>query len=179
MRLATFVGILSLAVCACAGCASVTVQPGHRALLFDPDRGGMQREVLGPGVYRLGGGHVDDFSILYAQRRIDFDVPGPEGAVVHAQIAVVYRPIVAELYQLDTEEGTAYFDDVVGPAILSSSRAALEQALFDGDATPPLRTIEAAMETAARQRTEGKHVEIAYVLLQRLDVARRPCAAAD
>jgi hypothetical protein len=34
------------------GCAGALVEPGHRALYFDPSNGGIQHEVLQPGWYR-------------------------------------------------------------------------------------------------------------------------------
>ena len=46
--------IAALTLFLCTGCAGAVVEPGHRALFFNPRQGGLQKEVLRPGYYRLG-----------------------------------------------------------------------------------------------------------------------------
>ncbi len=57
------------------GCAGATIQPGHRALYFDPRSGGIQHEVLQPGWYRTACAfwepnskcpRVDDFDVTFS-----------------------------------------------------------------------------------------------------------------
>ena len=154
-------------------CATATIEPGHRGLLFDPGTG-LQREVLAPGVHRLHGGQrVDDFSVLVARRDVSVEAVARDGTPVRTVLTVLYRPIVAELYALDTEEGPRYFDEGIGPLAMSAARPVLEQALFDGSDLPHLESVEDALLQAVRSRTAGHHVEIYAVAVQDLRIAGR------
>ena len=44
-----------------------------------------------------------------------------EGLPLDVQVAIIYRPVVSELYELDTEIGPNYYDEVVGPEFLSAA----------------------------------------------------------
>jgi len=105
----------SIAIVMTTGCAGTLVEPGHRALLFDPANGGIQHEVLQPGWYRTACGmftpankcpRVDDFDVTFSTAKEDVHSLSIEGLPLDLHIAVVYRPIVSELYLLDTEIGT-------------------------------------------------------------------------
>ena len=45
-----------------------------------------------------------------------------EGLDIELKLSVIYRPIVSELYALDTEIGPNYYDEVVGPEFRSACR---------------------------------------------------------
>jgi len=45
-----------------------------------------------------------------------------EGLTMGLKVAVIYRPIIAELYELDTEIGPLYYDEVIGPEFRSAAR---------------------------------------------------------
>jgi regulator of protease activity HflC (stomatin/prohibitin superfamily) len=154
-----------------SGCATATVEPGHRALLFAPDRGGLQREVLQPGVYSLhGGARVEDFAVTYARRDLPVRATTRDGRPVAANISVVYRPIIAELYSLEVEEGPNYYDTVIAPEVLDAAREVLEKSTAETDFTKTSQ-LDSALETAARRRVAGKHVEIAQVVVDKIEIA--------
>ena len=55
---------------AVTGCGGATIQPGHRGLLFDPDRG-LGHEVLAPGYHSLrGSARIDDFDAAAIHDRV-------------------------------------------------------------------------------------------------------------
>src|SRR6202161_1957971 len=94
------------------GCAGVAIQPGHRALYFDPSNGGIQHEVLQPGWYRTACPlwepdakcpRVDDFDVTYSTAKENIKTLSSEKLPVDLHLALKYRPIVSELYLLDTE----------------------------------------------------------------------------
>src|ERR1700733_14664833 len=104
------------------GCATTVVQPGHRGLLFQPRRGGLSREALVPGTYSLGwcflyctANRVDDFDVTYSTRREAVQARSAEALELGPTVAVTYRPVISELYALDTEIGPNYYDEVIAP----------------------------------------------------------------
>jgi hypothetical protein len=123
------IGLLG-AITTITGCAGVTVQPGHRAIYFDPGKGGVQHEVLQPGWYGTGCAfwtpdnkcpRVEDFDVTFSKASEEIHTLSAEGLPLDLQIAVLYRPIVSELYLLDTEVGRNYFDEVIGPEFKSAA----------------------------------------------------------
>jgi regulator of protease activity HflC (stomatin/prohibitin superfamily) len=161
------------------GCAGVSIQPGHRALYFDPGNGGVQHEVLQPGWYRTACPfwepdnkcpRVDDFDVTYTTSKEELHVLSQEGLPLDLHIAVSYRPIVAELYMLDTEIGANYFDEVVAPEFRSAAIGVFAKTSYQ-DLQRKNGVIEDDIEKALRQRLSGKHVEISSVLIQKVDYA--------
>lgn len=56
-----------------------------------------------------------------------------DGFPVEAQILVTTRPIIVELYQLDTEVGVYYYDKVVAPEARDAARDTISLAFMDAD----------------------------------------------
>src|SRR5438105_5790146 len=109
---------------ACTGCGSAIIEPGHRGLLFDPSNGGLQHEVLAPGRHAVGmSGRVDDFDVTYTTQSESIPVVSVEGLQLDVRTSIVFRPIIAELYELDTEVGPRYQEEIVAPEFRSATRA--------------------------------------------------------
>jgi regulator of protease activity HflC (stomatin/prohibitin superfamily) len=163
-------------IAASAGCSAV-IEPGHRGLLFDPGKGGLQHEVLSPGSHRVGlSGRIEDFDVTYSTRAEALQVITSEGLSIHVKLSIVYRPIVSELYQLATEIGHAYYDEVVGPELRSAVRAC-----FAGHSYVDLRhadeKLEDEVERELRGRIAGKHVEVSAVLFEAVELPPEVVAA--
>jgi hypothetical protein len=159
----------AVAIVFASGCAGTIVQPGHRGLMFDPKEGGLKHEVLQPGYYSLRScfmstvcSRIDDFDVTYATKKETIEATTSEGLPASVTVAVTYRPIIAELYELDAQIGPHYYDEVVAPELKSVARLsfARHSALELSHATDKL---EADMETVLRKRLQGTHVEIASV----------------
>jgi regulator of protease activity HflC (stomatin/prohibitin superfamily) len=172
-RVATLVALVAAAL-ACSGCATTTVEPGHRGLLFAPGAGGLRREVLQPGNYKLGWcfvactrNRIDDFDVTYSTRAEHLPAQSAEGLTLDLSLSVIYRPIISELYQLDTEIGPAYYDEVIGPEFRSACRGVLARRSYL-DMRHHSEAIEDEIESELRSRTRGKHVEIASVTLEQV-----------
>ncbi|HEY1956967.1 MAG TPA: SPFH domain-containing protein [Polyangiaceae bacterium] len=150
---------LLLAVTACGG---VVIDPGHRGLVFDSHTG-LQREVLAPGHHGLGAGQrVDDFDVTYSRRSVTVKAVSSEELPVAVDVSVVYRPIVSELYELDTEMGPTYYAKVIDPALRAVVLACLARHTFL-DLTRLGTTLADETESDLRQRLAGRHIEIADV----------------
>jgi prohibitin 2 len=161
------------------GCAGATIQPGHRALYFDPANGGIRHEVLQPGWYRTACPfwtpdskcpRVDDFDVTYTTSKEEVHTLSAEGLPLDLKIAVAYRPIVAELYMLDTEIGPNYFDEVIGPEFRSAAIGVFAKTSYQ-DLQKKNGAIEDEIERALRERLKGRHVEISSVLIQKVTYA--------
>jgi regulator of protease activity HflC (stomatin/prohibitin superfamily) len=168
---------LVLAAGATTGCATATIEPGHRGLYFAPTGGGLKREVLQPGRYRLGwcflyctSNRVDDFDVTYSTRTEDIRTQSLEGLDISLRLSVIYRPVVTELYQLDTEIGPNYYDEVIGPEFKSACRGVFARHSY-AELQRKNETIENEVEAEVRRRTGGRHVEISSVTLETVSYA--------
>jgi hypothetical protein len=85
-------------------------------------------------------------------------------------IAVVYRPIVSELYLLDTEIGPNYFEEVVRPEFRSAAIGVFAHTSYL-DLQRKNGTIEDEVEKQLRDRVKGKHIEISSVLIEKVNYA--------
>lgn len=167
------------------GCAGALVQPGHRALYFDPGNGGIQHEVLQPGWYRTACNfwepankcpRVDDFDVTYSTAKEDIKTLSSEKLPLDIHMALKYRPVVSELYLLDTEIGPNYFDEVIGPELRSAAIGVLAHTSYQ-DLQKENGKIEDDIEKDLRQRLHGKHIEVASVLIEKIEYAPEIVAA--
>jgi regulator of protease activity HflC (stomatin/prohibitin superfamily) len=163
---------VSLAAFAATGCATTTIEPGHRGLYFEPTGGGLRREVLQPGKYELGwcffyctSNRVDDFDVTYSTRSEEIHTQSLEGLDVALKLSVIYRPVVTELYQLDTEIGPNYYEEVIGPEFRSACRGVFARHSYV-ELQKKNESIENEVEAEVRRRTAGRHVEISSVTLE-------------
>jgi regulator of protease activity HflC (stomatin/prohibitin superfamily) len=81
------------------------------------------------------------------------------------RIALIYRPVASELYELETEIGPTYYDEVVGPEFRSVARGVAARHPYM-ELHRKNEQIEDEVEADLRRRTAGKHVEIASVTLE-------------
>ena len=165
-------GVFAGAVCALAllsGCVGTTVEPGHRGLFFDTTAG-LQHDVLQPGYHHTGSifhsGRIDDFDVTYSTRKEEINTSSAEGLAMSLRLAVIYRPIQSELYELDTEIGSNYYDEVVGPEFRSAARGVLARHPYG-----ELLVKNAKIEDEVRKRIQGKHVEISSITLEDISYA--------
>ncbi len=168
--------LVALAAC-CAGCAATTVEPGHRGLYFEPTGGGLRREVLQPGKYKLGWcfiyctpNRVDDFDVTFSTHSEAIRTKSSEGLDLELKLSIIYRPVVSELYQLDTEIGANYYDEVIGPEFRSACRGVFARHSYT-ELQRKNETIENEVEAEVRRRTAGKHVEISSITLEGVEYA--------
>ena len=151
-----------------SGCGYV-VEPGHRGLLFNPRRGGLQQEVLAEGWHRLGVyGRVDDFDVTYSTKHEDLRTISAEGLAVTVRVSIIYRPVVSELYDLDVEIGRNYYDEVVGPEFRTATRGVFARHSYL-EVQRINEKLEDEIEAEVRRRIAGKHVEISSVTMERFE----------
>jgi regulator of protease activity HflC (stomatin/prohibitin superfamily) len=169
--------LLCLTIGATTGCATSTIEPGHRGLYFAPNDGGLARTVLPPGKYQLGWcflyctpNRVDDFDVTYSTHTEEVRTKSSEGLDLDLKLSVIFRPIVSELYQLDTEIGANYYDEVIAPEFRSACRGVFARHSYT-ELQKKNEGIENEVEAEVRRRTAGRHVEIASVTLEGVNYA--------
>jgi hypothetical protein len=177
MKLRISAALLAVSSALTAGCGGAVIEPGHRGLLFDPKNGGLRHEVLAPGYYALGSctfssvcKRVDDFDISYSTKKEEVRTTSAEGLALTLRMAVIYRPIVAELYELDTEIGPNYYDEVIGPEFRSAARGVFSRHSYQ-ELQKANEKIEDEVEQEVRRRTQGKHVEVASITMEEVQYA--------
>jgi regulator of protease activity HflC (stomatin/prohibitin superfamily) len=158
-----------------SGCGYQSIEPGHRGLRFEASAG-LKHDVLPPGKHNLGWcflrdcGRIDDFDTTYSTRKEQIHTSSSEGLAMDLQLAVIYRPIVSELYELDSEVGAAYYDEVVGPEFRSAARGVFARHSYTELAVKNEK-IEDEIEQEVQRRIRGKHVEIASITLESINYA--------
>ena len=168
--------LLATAVVAMSGCA-YTIEPGHRGMIFNARRGGLQHDVLGPGRYITGVyGRMEDFDVTYSTREEELHTIDVDGLAMDVKLAIIYRPIVSELYDLDVEIGPKYYDEVVGPEFRTATRGVFARHSYR-DVQKINEKLEDEIEAEVRRRIAGKHVEISSITLEALDYAPAISAA--
>jgi regulator of protease activity HflC (stomatin/prohibitin superfamily) len=167
----TILGTLALlAGLASSGCAYQTLEPGHRGLRFEA-YAGLKHNVLQPGKYNLGWcfvrdcGRIDDFDVTYSSHKEEINSSSQEGLQMQLRLSVMFRPIIAELYELDSEVGENYYEEVVGPEFRSAARGVFARHSYLELASKNEK-IEDEIEQEVRRRIHGKHVEIASITLE-------------
>src|SRR5262249_17389232 len=138
---------------------------------FDPRNGGLQHEVLQPGYHRTGmSGRVDDFDVTYSTHKEEVRTVSQEGLAMDLRVAVIYRPIISELYQLDTEIGPNYYEEGIRPEFRSAARGVFARHAY-AELQAKNEKIEDEIEVDLRRRVTGKHLEITSVTLEEIAYA--------
>jgi regulator of protease activity HflC (stomatin/prohibitin superfamily) len=159
-----------------SGCGYI-VEPGHRGLLFNPRRGGLQHDVLSEGWHRVGVyGRVDDFDVTYSTKHEDLRTISSEGLSLDVRVCIIFRPVVSELYDLDVEIGRNYYDEVVGPEFRTATRGVFARHSYL-EVQRINEKLEDEIEAEVRRRINGKHVEVSSVTMEAVDYAPEIAAA--
>lgn len=178
-------GPVALAVfaLATAGCAREAVAPGERGLRYDPHGGGVKPEVLQPGLHGLGWcflrdcGYIDTYDITYQTRKETVFTPSAEGLSMDVKLTVMFRPVISELYQLHTEIGKDFYEEIVGPEFRSAARNVLARHSYT-NLVGQLDKVEDEIEEEVRRRTRNKHIEVATITLEQIKYASPEIAQA-
>lgn len=169
------IGLAAALLSLLSGCGYHTVEPGHRGLRFDASSG-LHHEVLQPGRHSLGWcflrdcGRVEDFDTTYSTAHEEIHTSSAEGLALDLHLSVIFRPVISELYELDSEVGQAYYGEVVGPEFRSAARGVFARHSYT-DLAGKNEKIEDEIEQEVRRRIRGKHVEIASITLESIGFA--------
>jgi hypothetical protein len=173
-----------LALLATTACSYQSVMPGHKALVYDPN-GGLQREIVGEGRHTLGAfcgfhacRHLVDFDVTYSTSHAEIRTTSQDGLAMTLKLSIIYKPIVAELYELDTEVGdsTQFYDEVVAPEFRSAASGVFARHSYT-ELAANKEKIEDEVENDVRRRIKGRHVAIESITLESIEYAPEIAAA--
>jgi hypothetical protein len=175
--------IAILALTSGTGCGRQAVEPGQRGLRYSPHGGGVKSEVLQPGSYSLGWcvfrdcGYIETYDVTYQTRKESVFTPSSEGLAMDVNVVVTYRPITSELFQLHTEIGKDYYEEIIGPEFRSAARNVLARHSYT-TLVGNLDKVEDEIEEEVRRRIRNKHVEVSSITLEKIKYASPEIAQA-
>jgi hypothetical protein len=156
-------------------CGYQTVQPGHLGLRYDPGVG-LRRDVVPEGKHNLGWclfrdcGRIVDFDVTFSTKHEDLKTTSQEGLALDLKLSVIYKPIISELYELDSEVGLDYYEEVVGPEFRSAASGVFAHHSYT-ELAANKEKIEDEIEKDVQRRIKGKHVAITSVTLEAIEYA--------
>jgi regulator of protease activity HflC (stomatin/prohibitin superfamily) len=162
------------ALAASAGCAHYqTIETGHKGLMFDPNaQGGTGRDILPEGRYFLGRGcgnhckRVIDFDVTYTTSHESIKITSKENLTFDVKLAIIYKPIVSQLYELATEVSTNdYYREVVQPEFRSAASRVFAHHSWT-ELAADKEAIENEIEKDVQRRIKNKHVEVTSVTIE-------------
>lgn len=164
--------IMSGIVLPAVGCRSFqSVEPGHVALVYEPGTG-LQRTLIPVGRVELGWlcwlhtcSRLYDFDVTFSTTHEQIQTTSADHLPLWVNISVIYRPVINELYELETELGQDYYKEVVGPELRGAAGAVLASHPY-GDIAGKTEQIEDEIEADVRRRIKGRHVELASVVIE-------------
>jgi regulator of protease activity HflC (stomatin/prohibitin superfamily) len=166
---------LLLIVFASSGC-TYFVDSGHLALLVKPATG-PQHQPLEPGRHYIGYfDRVHDFDVTYSTREEELHTISSEGLAMDVKVAIIYRPIRTELFDLDVEVGPKYYDEVIGPEFRTATRGVFARHSYR-DVQKINEKLEDEIEAEVRRRIHGKHIEISSITMEAVEYAPEIAAA--
>jgi regulator of protease activity HflC (stomatin/prohibitin superfamily) len=148
---------------------TTTIQPGHRGLMISGS--GPEREPLLPGRHWTGlFSRIEDIDISYSTHHEEVHTTSAEGLPLILDVEVIYRPKLPELYDLITEVGTNFYEEIVGPEFRSAARGVFARRSYL-ELLKRNEQIEDEIETDLRRRIDGKHLEVSSITLESITYA--------
>jgi regulator of protease activity HflC (stomatin/prohibitin superfamily) len=150
-----------------AGCTS-TVPPGKVGLYVYANKG-LDKQVLREGLYwHMPWNHVILFPAQWNEYEEKMNVLTADDVSLNVQAGVAVRPNVGELYDLQRDLGTQYYDTVVQSAFFTATRTVLAHYNMV-DIPENSEKIEAEIREHVEQRLKGHHLELGRIALQHID----------
>lgn len=172
MRRFVSIAFMSLALIGCG----TTIQPGQRGIAYKAF-GGLQRAVYGEGFhFRWPWNGFVRYDVTWQSKTEEVQILTADALHVMTRVTVTYRPRADQLYDLATQIGPKYYDDVIRPAFLTIARgefAAHEHNVLAVDGP----RIEDAVLSRLRAAVEHKPLEIDRISIDHIEFDRTVTAA--
>jgi regulator of protease activity HflC (stomatin/prohibitin superfamily) len=170
MRRFTLFAILSIAPFM-QGCRCPTVDSGNRGIVFKTLGGGTSKEVLGEGLHVIP---IWNYVIAYDTRvhemKEQLIVLSSNGLTLKVDASVRFRPVVEELYELQTQIGPDYDQKVIAPIVRSEARKVFGRYQPEEIYSTKREEIERQIYDEVTKALAGKHVLVEAVLVRDVDM---------
>ncbi len=152
-----------------AGCGA-TVHPGEAGLKYRAFRNpAFKNEVLTPGYYPLlAWNKVVVYDTTSRTRDEEIHTLTADNLHVPVTIAVTYHPLREEVYKLHTEVGPAFYEKLLGPALITLTRAEFSKHMHN-DLARESPVIEQVVHDRLQESTKGYHIIIDQVAIRHID----------
>jgi len=153
------------------GCRCPTVDSGHRGIVFKTLGGGTSREVLGEGMQVIP---IWNYVIAYDTRvhemKEQLVVLSSNGLTLRVDASVRFRPVVEELFELQTQIGPDYDQKVVAPVVRSEARKVFGRYQPEEIYSTKREEIERQIYDEVTKALAGKHVVVEAILVRDVDL---------
>ena len=161
------VAVLCILASCVAGCT--TSIPAGKVGMFVYAGKGLDNHVLKEGLYwHLPWNDIIVYPAQWNEYEEQMHVLTQDDVHLDVQAGVAIRPKLAEVYQLQQDLGTRYYDTIVQSAFFTATRTVLAHYNMV-DIPENSEKIENEIREHVAQRIEGHHLELGRVALQHID----------
>ncbi len=151
------------------GCGA-SIQPGSAGLKYralrDPALG---TTIYGSGYYPLWAwNRMIVYDVTTQSQTMQIHVLTKDNLHVPATVTVTYHPDRAKLYQLHTEIGPNYYDELIGPAFVTLVRGEFSQHLHN-DLSSESSVIESQVKSRLQEMFKSRYLIIDQVAINHID----------
>ncbi|EPG74262.1 SPFH domain/Band 7 family protein [Leptospira fainei serovar Hurstbridge str. BUT 6] len=154
------------------GCYA-TVPPGHVGLRFDPWNRTLEKKSLPPGNYPIGFfEQVIQYPVQLQSHTEKVEVITRDDLRIEVIATIIIKPIVEEVFELQTKIGRDFYNMVVQPEFRTCIRNVMTSypMIQISKKTPD---IEKEIKTEVTRRIQGKHVEVDDVVLSDINYSQK------
>jgi regulator of protease activity HflC (stomatin/prohibitin superfamily) len=162
---------LLLAAPLLGACHCPTVPSGNRGIVFKSLGGGTSKELLDEGMHLMPlWNDVITYDTRVHEMKETLSVLSSNGLAIRVDASVRYRPVPAELFELQTQTGPNYDEKLVGPVVRSEARKVFGRYQPEEIYSTKREEIERQIYEEVTRALAGKHVIVEAVLVRDVDL---------
>jgi regulator of protease activity HflC (stomatin/prohibitin superfamily) len=151
------------------GCA--TVDNNERALFYSAGNGLNPSPVTSGWHWHWPWNHYVFYDVRWTSHTEQIHIHSKDGLHMDIDVAVVVRPNVKELYELDRDSGPDFYDQLVKPAVFAATRDATSKFNHLEIATDT-HHVEEGIQQALVEHMAGQHIEVSEVAIQHFELPK-------
>ncbi len=152
-------------------CHCPTVPSGHRGIVFESLGGGTSKEVLGEGLHVMPvWNSVISYDTRVHEMKETLAVLSSNGLAIRVDSSVRYRPVIEELFELQTQIGPDYDQKVVAPVVRSEARKVFGRYQPEEIYSTKREEIERQIYDEVMRALNGKHVVVEAILIRDVEL---------
>ena len=147
-----------------------SIQPGNAGLKYRALKTpALGTTIYGPGYYPLWTwNRMVIYDVTTQSQTMQIHVLTKDNLHVPATVTVTYHPDRSKLFQLHTEIGPNYYDELIGPAFVTLVRGEFSQH-FHNDLSSDSAQIEAQVKTRLQEMFKERYLVIDQVAINHID----------
>lgn len=149
------------------GCGT-TIRPGQRGIAYKAF-GGLQHDVRGEGFYfRWPWNGFVRYDVTWQSKTEEIDILSADALHVQTRVTVTYRASADQIYELATQIGSDYYDEIIRPQFLTIARSEFAKHPHNALAADGAQ-IETKVLARLRKAIKGKPLEIDQIAIDHID----------